>query len=97
MAHPFDEGFEANGVSGPGGEACDVEFPGGRLFVVFEGSGVLNSPHSCHSFHRIDANQATLESRVEGETAPRPIDGMIGQFSFQGIHVHVVKLFHPFL
>ena len=45
----------------------------------------------------INPDQSVLEIRVEGKAAPGPVLWMIDQFSFQRIHVHVVKLFDPLL
>jgi len=45
----------------------------------------------------IDADQAMFGIRVERTATPGPVFGMINQFSFQRIHVHIVKLFNPFL
>jgi hypothetical protein len=38
-----------------------------------------------------------FEFRVEGKTTPGPVLGMIDQFPFQRIHVHVEKFFNLLL
>ena len=51
----------------------------------------------CNSVDGVNADQSLLEIRVEGKAAPRPVARMIDQFSFQRVHVHVVKFFDPLL
>lgn len=38
-----------------------------------------------------------FEIRVEGKTAPGPLLGVIDQFSFQRVHMHVVEFFNSLL
>ena len=47
----------------------------------------------CNSVDGVNPNQPVLGIRVERKTAPRPVFRMIDQFSFQRIHMHVVKFF----
>ena len=42
----------------------------------------------------INADQSVFDVRIEEKTAPRPVLGMIDQFPFQRVHVHVVEFFH---
>ena len=49
------------------------------------------------SVDEVDSNQSVFEFRIERKTAPGPVLGMIGQFSFQRIHVQVVELFDSLL
>jgi hypothetical protein len=60
----------------------------------FEGSGGLVFPLLVlNSVDWVDTNQTLFAFRVERKTAPGPVLGMIDQFSFQRIHVHVLELF----
>jgi len=61
----------------------------------FEGSEGLVSLRARNSVDRVDTNQSALKIRVERKTAPRPVFRVIDQFSFQRIHMHVVKFFDP--
>jgi hypothetical protein len=45
----------------------------------------------------INADQPVFEIRVEGKTAPGPLLGVIDQFSFQRVHMHVVEFFNSLL
>jgi hypothetical protein len=63
----------------------------------FQGVGVLISLCNCNLVDGVNPDQSVFVIRVEGKTAPRPVLGMIDQFSLQWVHVHVVKFFHPLL
>jgi len=45
----------------------------------------------------VDANQRLFGIGIEGKTAPGPLPGMIDQFSFQRVHVHVVEFLNSLL
>lgn len=57
----------------------------------------MTSLFICNSVDGIDADQSALEIRVKRKAAPGPVAGMIDQFSFERIHVHVVKFFDSLL
>jgi hypothetical protein len=68
--------------------------PGGRSFVVFEGAeGLTFLSGQRTSIDRVNLDQTTLEFRVEGKTAPRPVLRVGNQAALQRIHVHVLELF----
>jgi hypothetical protein len=73
-------------------------FPGGRSFAVFEGAeGLTFLLRVCYSVDGINPDQSVPQIGVEGKTAPGPIFGMIDQFSFQRIHMHILKFFNSLL
>jgi hypothetical protein len=49
------------------------------------------------SVDEVDPNQSVFGFRIERKTAPGPVLGMIDQFSFQRIHLHVLELFDSLL
>src|ERR1700680_4717928 len=81
-----------------GGAAFGFEFSGGRAFAGFEGAeGLTFLLRVGNSANGVNPDQSVLGIRVERKTAPGPVLGMIDQFSFQRIHVHVVEFFDPLL
>jgi hypothetical protein len=50
-----------------------------------------------NSANGVNPDQSVLGIRVERKTAPGPVLGMIDQFSFQRVHVHLVKFFDSLL
>ena len=80
------------------GAAFGFEFSGGRSFAGFEGGeGLTSLLRVGNSANGVNPDQSVLGIRVERKTAPGPVLGMIDQFSFQRIHVHVVEFFDPLL
>jgi hypothetical protein len=72
------------------------ELTGGRSLVIFRGvGGLVFPPRVCNSVDGVKPDQSVLEVRVEGKTAPGLVLGVIDQFSFQRIPMHVVELFDP--
>jgi len=64
----------------------------------FEGAeGLIFLFWICNLVDGVNPDQSALQVGVEGKTTPRPVLRMIDQFSFQRIHVHVVKLFDSLL
>src|SRR5258708_37813576 len=72
--------------------------PGGRSFAVFEGAeGFTFLLRVGVSADGVYSDQAVVRIRIERKTAPGPVLRVIDQFSFQRVHVHVVKFFDSLL
>jgi hypothetical protein len=64
--------------------------------VVFEGAEGSTSS-AMDSADWVGANQSAFGIRVKRKTAPRPVLGVIDQFSLQRVHVHVVEFFYSLI
>jgi hypothetical protein len=64
----------------------------------FEGAeGFVFPLRVCNSVDGVNPDQSVIEIRVERRTAPGPVFRVIDSFSFQRIHVHIVKFFDSLL